>query len=183
MMIVLGPTIETERLILRPPVLADFDALVETMATERSAKFIGGVMARAQTWRSFVGIAGAWALQGFSMFSVIEKASGAWVGRIGPHRPEGWPGDEVGWGLHPDHFGKGYALEAATASMDYAVDVLGWTDIIHCIDPDNEPSWRLAMKLGSTNRGPGRMPAPFEDSRVDLWGQTADVWRARRAAR
>lgn len=180
-MTAIGPTLETARLILRPPVRADFEPLVETMAQERSAKYIGGVQGRAQTWRSLTGLVGAWVLQGFAMFSVIEKDTGRWVGRIGPHYPEGWPGMEVGWGLHPDFFGRGYALEAATASMDFAVDVLGWTDIIHCINPDNEPSSRLAQKLGSTNRGPGRMPEPFADSRVDLWGQTADQWRARRA--
>ena len=44
-------------------------------------------------------MAGSWALNGFGMFSVIEKASGLWLGRIGPWRPDGWPGNEVGWGL------------------------------------------------------------------------------------
>ena len=33
------------------------------------------------------------------MFSVIEKDSGRWIGRIGPWQPEGWPGTEVGWSL------------------------------------------------------------------------------------
>ena len=66
--------------------------------------------------------------------------------------------------------------------MDFAVERLGWTDVIHCIDPRNAPSLALARRLGSRNRGPGRMPEPFEDHRVDLWGQTAAQWRARRAA-
>jgi RimJ/RimL family protein N-acetyltransferase len=175
-----GPTLETARLILRPPALEDFEPLAETMSREISAKYIGGASPRAQTWRSFTGLAGAWVMQGFAMFSVIEKSTGRWVGRIGPHHPEGWPGTEVGWGLHPDFFGRGYAHEAAVASMDFAVDVLGWSDIIHCIHPDNEPSWRLAMKLGSVNRGPGALPEPFAEARVDLWGQTAQDWRANR---
>lgn len=45
---------------------------------------------------------GAWELTGVSMFSIIEKASGKWVGRAGPWQPFAWPGTEVGWGLHPD---------------------------------------------------------------------------------
>jgi RimJ/RimL family protein N-acetyltransferase len=65
--------------------------------------------------------------------------------------------------------------------MDYAVDVLGWTDIIHSINPDNLPSQKLAARLGSVNRGPGRMPPPYENDPVDLWGQTAAEWRARRS--
>jgi RimJ/RimL family protein N-acetyltransferase len=124
-------------------------------------------------------MAGAWALHGYAMFSVVEKASGDWIGRIGPWVPEGWPGTEVGWGLIPAAQGHGYAVEAATAAIDWAFDHLGWTDVIHCIDPANTPSQAVARKLGSQNRGPGRMPPPFENHPVDIWGQTRDEWRAR----
>lgn len=44
---------------------------------------------------SFTLEAGAWTIRGFSMFSVIEKDSGQWIGRLGPWQPEGWPGTEV----------------------------------------------------------------------------------------
>ncbi|WP_010184248.1 GNAT family N-acetyltransferase [Sphingomonas sp. PAMC 26605] len=47
--------------------------------------------------------------RGFSMFSVIERKTGAWVGRIGPWQPEGWPGTEVGWGVAAAFAGKRYA--------------------------------------------------------------------------
>ena len=76
--------------------------------------------------------------------------------------------------------GKGYALEAAVATMDYAFDVLDWDDVIHSIDPDNAASKALAARLGSVNRGPGRLPAPFEASRVDIWGQTKSDWAENR---
>ena len=77
--------------------------------------------------------------------------------------------------------GKGYAFEGTLAAMEFAVDVLGWTDIIHSINPANVNSQKLAMRLGSVNRGPGKLPAPLENERVDLWGQTAAEWRARRS--
>ena len=128
-------------------------------------------------------MAGAWSLTGVAMFSVIERETGLWLGRIGPWQPLGWPGTEVGWSLHPDAHGKGYAMEAAVASIDYAFDVLGWTEVIHCIDPDNVPSQKLAERLGSHQPGPGTLPAPFETARVDIWGQSRDQWRARRALR
>jgi RimJ/RimL family protein N-acetyltransferase len=115
------------------------------------------------------------------MFSVIEKSSGQWIGRMGPWQPEGWPGTEVGWGLAQHAWGKGYALEGASACMDWAVDQLGWTEIIHCIDPDNLASQKLAQRLGSRLRGPGKLPAPFEDAPIELWGQTRDEWQRRRA--
>ena len=178
-----GPTLETRRLVLRPTAAADLDGWAEMMADETAARHIGGTQSRAAAWRGMASVAGAWALSGFSMFSVIEKASGAWVGRVGPWVPEGWPGTEIGWGLHPSAWGKGYAIEAAEASMDWAVDHLGRTDIIHCIDPLNTPSQKVAQRLGATNRGPGWLPPPYEASKVEFWGQTAEQWRARRSGR
>ncbi|CAN5220385.1 GNAT family N-acetyltransferase [soil metagenome] len=177
-----GPTIETTRLILRPTAGEDFERWCDFLADEPTARFIGGVQVPAQVWRSMMAMAGAWALEGVAMFSVIEKASGRWIGRIGPWRPHGWPGNEVGWSLHRDAHGKGYALEAAVAAMDHAVETLGWTDIIHCIAPENLASARLAGRLGSSNRGPGRLPIPFDQSEIDLWGQTAEQWRINRQA-
>ena len=178
-----GPTLETERLILRPTAMADFPRWAEMMADPEASRFIGGVQAPETAWRGFMTMAGAWTLTGVAMFSLIEKASGLWVGRIGPWTPLGWPGTEVGWGLHPDAQGKGYGVEAATAALDHAFDVLGWTEVIHCIDPDNAPSQRLAERLGSSNLGPTRLPPPFQDAPVDKWGQTRDQWRARRGNR
>ena len=58
--------------------------------------------------------------------------------------------------------------------------VLGWDAVIHCIDPDNIPSQRLAQKLGSYNQGPTRLPPPFETATVDKWGQSRDDWRVNR---
>lgn len=176
----LGPTLETARLVLRPPAMEDFDRWADFQADAETTRFIGGARSRAEVWRALMSVAGAWALTGTGFFSVIEKSSGRWIGRIGPWNPHGWPGPEVGWSLHRDAMGQGYALEAAAATMDYAVDVLGWDDVIHSIDPDNVASRRLARRLGSINRGPGRLPPPFEDSAVDLWGQSADEWRANR---
>lgn len=176
-------TLETERLILRIPRAEDLDPWSAMMADEEVARFIGGVMGREQTWRVLAAVTGSWVLQGFSMFSVIEKSSGRWVGRIGPWRPDGWPGTEIGWGLSRHSWGKGYAVEAAAACMDFAVDVLGWTDIIHTIDPENVGSQQVAQRLGSANRGTTRLPPPLDGYNVEAWAQTADQWRARRSAR
>lgn len=172
--------IETERLILRPIQREDFDSWAAFMADEEAARFIGGAQKRSTAWRSFCGMAGAWHLFGFAMFSVIEKASGRWIGRLGPWQPEGWPGTEVGWGLAREAWGKGYAGEGAAAAIDWAFANLGWTEVIHCIDPENRPSQALAERLGSYKRGPGRLPAPFEAMSIEIWGQSREEWFARR---
>ena len=176
----LGPTLTTERLLLRPPVQADFEPWAACMADPEAQRYLGGAQPASLAWRAMATMTGAWPLCGFSMFSVIERESGRWIGRIGPWRPEGWPGAEVGWGLARDAWGRGYATEAAIACMDFAFDRLGWDEAIHTIDPDNAASIRLAERLGSTHRGPARLPAPHEGSRVEVWAQTAAHWRARR---
>jgi RimJ/RimL family protein N-acetyltransferase len=178
----MGPTLETERLILRPPVQADLDGWEAFCADAEVMRYLGGVLSRPLAWRNMATTAGCWGLQGFGMFSVIEKSSGRWIGRIGPIHPEGWPGDEVGWGLVRDAWGKGYAYEGAAAAMDFAVDVLGWRDVIHTIDPENSASQLVAERLGSSLRGPGALPDPFADQPVEIWGQTAEQWRARRTS-
>lgn len=173
--------IETERLILRPPRAEDFDAYAAKMADAEATRFVGGPQARAVAWRAFLGKAGAWMIQGFSMFSVIEKASGQWIGQLGPWHPEGWPGTEVGWGLARAAWGKGYAWEGSVAAIDWAFDQLDWNEVIHSIAPDNIASQALARRLGATCRGPGKLPAPHEDAPVEIWAQTREQWRRHHA--
>lgn len=173
--------IETARLVLRPPTLEDLDPWAAMMVDEETARFIGGVMPREVTWRALMTMIGSWHALGFGMFSVIEKSSGRWIGRLGPWQPEGWPGTEIGWALVRDSWGRGYASEGAAASTDWAFDNLGWTDVIHSIAPANIASQGVARKLGSMNRGPGRLPAPYENAPIDIWGQSREQWRARRA--
>jgi RimJ/RimL family protein N-acetyltransferase len=171
--------LETPRLILRPPRMEDFDAWAAFLEDEVATTYIGGRQPRATAWRTFMCMCGAWAMTGVAMFSVIEKASGQWVGRLGPWRPEGWPNAEVGWGIARQHWGQGYAREGAAAAMDYAFDVLGWSEVIHCIDEQNLASQGVAKRLGSSYLRRVRLPAPFEHMPVDAWGQTREQWRER----
>jgi RimJ/RimL family protein N-acetyltransferase len=93
------PVLETRRLILRAPELKDLDAYAEFMADEQSARFIGGVQSRSEAWRGLCQLAGSWYLNGYSMFSVVLKSNGRWIGRVGPWMPADWPGTEVGWAV------------------------------------------------------------------------------------
>jgi RimJ/RimL family protein N-acetyltransferase len=171
--------LETSRLVLRPPRAEDLDPLAAMMTDAEATQFIGGVTPRSVTWRALMTMIGAWHAHGFAMFSVCEKATGRWVGRLGPWMPEGWPGPEVGWAIVRDCWGRGYATEGAVAATDWAFDHLGWSRVIHSIDPANVASQVVARKLGSRNLGPGSLPPPLQESRVDIWGQSREEWRAR----
>lgn len=180
----LAPTLTTARLILRPPMHVDFDGFAEMCAEEETMRFIGGLMPRDQAWRLMATLTGAWSLLGYSMFSVLRRDTGEWIGRLGPWRPGGkeggWPGDEVGWGLKRAAMGQGYALEGATAAIDWAFDQLGWDHMIHCIDKRNTPSIKLAERLGSTReREDVVLSPPFLDHKVDIYGQSKAQWKAR----
>ena len=174
--------LETPRLILRPPTLEDFDGFAGFMADERTAKHLGGAVPRATSWRMFAAIVGAWTLQGFSMFSFIEKSSGRWVGRGGTWMPEAWPGTEVGWGITTAAQRQGYATEAATAVIDWAFSSLGWKNVIHCIEPSNHASIATARSLGSRLlRENVAAPPPLATS-WDVYGQTRTEWQARKGS-
>lgn len=172
--------LETPRLELRPLELRDFDAYAKLVADPEASRFVGGPQPRSVAWRGFMTMAGAWHLQGFAMFSVVVKGSGEWIGRVGPWKPDGWPGTEVGWGIARSHWRQGYATEAAVASIDWAFSELGWSEVIHTIDPRNQASVALAEKLGSRYRGPGRLPAPYESLEIGIWGQSRLEWRKAR---
>ena len=76
-----------------------------------------------------------------------------------------WPGFEVGWGIAKEFRGKGYAVEAARASIDWLFATFEIDEIIHCIDRDNAPSQAVARRLGAV-----------KDREGELFGQPADVW-------
>jgi RimJ/RimL family protein N-acetyltransferase len=174
--------IETVRLVLRQPRLEELDDWASFMRDAENMRFIGGVQPRMSVWRYLMVAVGSWSAMGFGMFSVLDRRSGEWLGRVGPTMPEGWPGTEVGWSIRREYWHQGYATEASRAAMDWVFEQLGWSEVIHCIAPDNLASQALARRLGSDNRGPGKLPAPLDDTAVELWGQTRAQWHVNRNA-
>ena len=164
-----GPAIETERLKLRPWCDADIAPNTAMLADPLSARFITSdgkpVTDAFVGWRNAAIIAGHWALHGFGLFVVEEKQTGRFVGRVGPWLPRGWPGFEVGWGIASGFRGKGYAVEAARAAIDWSFASFELDQIIHCIDCENTASQAVARKLGAEKQ-----------RKIDLFGHDADVW-------
>ena len=146
------PTLETERLLLRPLGPQDFAPLCAFYASER-ARFVGGPMNAEETWRMLATEIGHWTLRGYGRFGVEEKSSGATVGIIGPWNPEGWPEPEIGWDLMNGFEGKGYATEAGRAALDHAYETLGWQTAISLVAEGNDGSAAVAKRLGAKADG------------------------------
>ena len=139
---------ETERLVLRMFRESDTDAYAEMVADPEVMRFLGKPMSRPEAWRNMAMVLGHWHLRGFGFWAVEEKESGELVGRVGCWQPEGWPGLEVGWALRRRFWGRGYATEAARASLEYAFTKLDQTRVISLIAPENVNSIRVAERLG-----------------------------------
>ena len=115
--------IETEHLLLRRWRESDIAPNTAMLSDPGTARFITvdrkPVKDELNGWRNAAVMAGHWALHGFGMFVVEEKSSGTYAGRVGPWSPPGWPGFEVGWGIAKAFRNKGYAVEAARATVDW----------------------------------------------------------------
>ena len=120
--------LETERLILRPPVEGDLDAFAKMWADAETLKHIPiDPNTRGQSWGGLMRIAGCWALKGYGQWMVLDKTSGEFLGTAGffdAMRDLGPDFDahrEAGWVFTPEASGKGFATEALQAA-------LGWMD-------------------------------------------------------
>ena len=165
--------LESERLVLRLPEAGDLDEWAEMARDPELTRYVGGPQPRSLVWRTIATMRGSWAMQGFGLFSIIERGSGRWLGCAGPWRPPDWPVNEVGWRLAPWALGRGFATEAARLACAWSFESLGWSEIVHPIHHDNAPSIRVARRLGATFVGPLKMPAPFDAMPIEGWRQRA----------
>ncbi len=148
------PVIETERLRLRGHELRDFDASAAMWGDADVARFIGGKPStREESWGRLLRYIGHWHALGHGFWLIEEKATGAFVGEggIGDFKREIEPrieAPEAGWALSPGMHGRGYAHEAMSAALAWAEPHFGRTDFVCIIAPENQPSLKLADKLG-----------------------------------
>lgn len=141
--------LETERLILRQWKAEDFEPFAEYYADETTARFVGGVSDRDQAWRRMASVIGHWVLLGYGLWAVEEKETGAFAGCVGLWKSPGWPELELGYWLVPSAWGKGYATEAGAAARDFAFETQNAETLVSYIDPENEPSKKVAERLGA----------------------------------
>ena len=153
------PELSTERLVMRGWRGDDFEPFAAMMAEPAVAEALGHTEPPTppQAWRDMAFLAGHWQLNGFGHWVLEDLATGEFVGRTGLLRPPDWPDLEVGWSVAREHWGKGYAPEAARAAWRWAHDVLGARHNISLILPTNANSIRVAEKLGEKPEGHHRV--------------------------
>jgi RimJ/RimL family protein N-acetyltransferase len=155
-------TLETDRLVLRPPLPEDAEALAPMYADPEVMRYLGKgrTLTREQTERSVQRMIDGWEADGFGLFTTVRKEDETIIGRVGiiVWDPTTWelvradsegPKElEVGYTIGKPFWGQGYATEAAGAARDFALERLGARRLIALIIHGNDASERVALKLG-----------------------------------
>jgi RimJ/RimL family protein N-acetyltransferase len=146
------PTLQTQRLTLRPLRPDDFDDYAALHADPEVMRFFdhGTLWDRARAWRHMASLVGSWYLTGCGMWVVEERAGAAFCGLVGLAEAEGWPGCELAGRLAPRFWGRGYATEANHAALACAFLTLGKDRVISLVHPDNRAAQRLVERTGET---------------------------------
>lgn len=156
--------IETERLLLRMPAFADAPALPELHCDEVAMEFLGGVHPDCGDGDWVIGYwLGRWEEDGCGPFSIVRRDDDRWLGRVGLKiwDTRTWLASsyanagehaqpELGWALVREHWGQGYATEAALAAREWAYAKHRVERLVSVIAPANVRSARLAERLGCT---------------------------------
>ena len=175
----MNDSFETERLVLRPPTLDDFEDFAAMCADPEVMRYIasdGQALSRFAAWQSLCSAVGHRSLRGYGMFAVIERQTGSFVGRVGPWFPEGWVEFEVGWTIRSKCWGRGYATEAAKACIAYSFNELGRTHLVSLILPGNVRSIRVAEKAGERLECETTLPHLPPETTVLQYGLHRNDW-------
>lgn len=158
--------VETSRLVLRPFSAADHPAYARITADGETMRFIGEGKPNTEgsAWRTIMVFLGHWEMLGYGMWAVTLK-DGTLIGQAGFIDVHGWPGFELAYLLGREHWGKGYAFEAAQAAHRIAFEELKKERVISLIRPANAASIKLATRLGAVHEG-----------RIEFLGGDAEVY-------
>ncbi len=147
--------IETDRLILRPFILDDAKYLAEISADPEVMRYIGGGPQSyekvEQRVKSFIE---SYSRKNYSLFAIIEKDSGEFIGFCGliDQTIDGEDFVELGYRLSRSSWNKKIATEAAMAVKEFAFNKLHLPQLISIIQTGNKPSIRVAEKVGMLPR-------------------------------
>lgn len=150
-----APVLQTERLLLRPHALTDFDDSLSLWSDPATTRHIGGrPSSEEEVWQRLMRYAGYWALLGFGFWVVREREGDRFIGEVGfgdGRRGLGPAFDgapEIGWATAPALQGRGFATEAVSAALAWNDARTGGGRTVCMIHPDNAASIRVAERAG-----------------------------------
>lgn len=150
-----APTLETERLRLRAWRRDDRQLYFNILQEPAVFRHFGPEpMGMEECWRRLMAAVGGWQLNGFGGWAVERKSDGRLLGMAALFTawreldPQFANDPEMGWIFATEAHGQGLAGEACRAVLDWAQTYLAPTQIWAIIAPANEPSIKLARKLG-----------------------------------
>lgn len=147
---------ETERLVLRDWRDEDWPRFWQGTNTENVMRWLGGVADEAKRKGAQERLLSYEREHGHTFWCVERKEDGAILGFCGLKRSNQTGGPigmmEAGWRLREDAWGKGYAREAAQASLELAFERFGAEEVIALTVQRNEGSWGLMKRLGMRRR-------------------------------
>ncbi|MDJ1006721.1 MAG: GNAT family N-acetyltransferase [Paracoccaceae bacterium] len=155
------PTLDTGRLMLRAPRLADFDAYA-AMVTSPRARYMQARLTRDDAWMWFVSDTAHWPLFGYGALMIDVVETGETVGQVGVTKGLKYPEPEIGWLLYDGAEGNGYVTEAATALRAWVYLNAGLSTLVSYIDPENAASLRVAKRLGAVIDADAPRPDPSD---------------------
>jgi RimJ/RimL family protein N-acetyltransferase len=147
-----APIITTKRLRLRGWQDADLEPFAVLNADTQVMEFFVRTLERNQS-DAFAQWAHTKLIErGFGLWAVEAPGITPFLGYVGLAEPafqaEFTPCVEIGWRLAREHWGKGYATEAAIAVIDYAFEDLALSDILSFTAQGNLRSRRVMERLG-----------------------------------
>jgi len=150
------PLIETERLRLRAVTMADLDELVRLQADPLVTRFMGSP-SREWLTRWLRSSDEEWEERGHGRLAIVEQEGASFLGRTGLKYWSQFEETEIGWALHAEARGQGYATEAARAVLDWAADRFDAPYFTAMIRPDNTASIAVAERLGMNPLRPDKL--------------------------
>jgi len=160
--------LETERLALREWRREDAEALFVLAGDAEVMRYVGdGKPWPLERVREWIGrLNESYRTRGFSRWAVVEKASGEAVGSCG-FAPLPWSGEiDFGYMFRRDRWGRGYASEITPAALRHGFDRYGFKEVVASIDPKNDASRRVLLKLGFAYRGNELQPGDEDESEI-----------------
>ncbi|GAA2818380.1 GNAT family N-acetyltransferase [Crossiella cryophila] len=141
--------LRTRRLVLRPLELADVPRLAEVFADPETSRWLGRDLSRPEVVREWAEErTSASYPEGMGYLTFLLDGVVIGYGHLRPSHELPAPAVEIGWSIGRAHWGLGLAGEAARALLEHGFEGLGLPAVWALVRPENEPSLRLAGRLG-----------------------------------